>query len=268
MSIAAAGGSRAASGGSRAASDGGRPPLGADLTIDELAREIGMTARNIRAHQSRGLLPPPAVRGRTGFYGPDHVSRLELIKELQDEGFNLELIRRMIDSADGSSSEVLRFTRALRTPFSDEQPAIVKAEDLAERYRSTDTRLLKRAVELGLLRDLGDGTYEEVSPRLLEAGQALLSVGLDPMKAMDIFADIRRHADAISKSYVKIFMESVWKPFDRAGRPEERWPEVRDALERLRPMAAQSVLAIFQLAMDDASGKAFGRELERIEKRT
>jgi DNA-binding transcriptional MerR regulator len=33
----------------------------AELTIDELARETGMTVRNIRAHQSRGLLP--AARG-------------------------------------------------------------------------------------------------------------------------------------------------------------------------------------------------------------
>ena len=42
------------------------------LTIDELARETGMTVRNIRAHQSRGLLPPPVVRARTGYYGPEH----------------------------------------------------------------------------------------------------------------------------------------------------------------------------------------------------
>ena len=28
-----------------------------------------MTVRNIRAHQSRGLLPPPQLRGRTGYYG-------------------------------------------------------------------------------------------------------------------------------------------------------------------------------------------------------
>ena len=28
-----------------------------------------MTVRNIRAHQSRALLPPPQVRGRTGYYG-------------------------------------------------------------------------------------------------------------------------------------------------------------------------------------------------------
>ena len=54
-----------------------------------------MTVRNIRAHQSRDLLPPPEVRGRTG-YGPDH-ARIELIQELQADGFNLKLIKRLIE---------------------------------------------------------------------------------------------------------------------------------------------------------------------------
>jgi DNA-binding transcriptional MerR regulator len=35
-----------------------------DLTIDELARRTGMTVRNVRAHQSRGLLPPPEAGAR------------------------------------------------------------------------------------------------------------------------------------------------------------------------------------------------------------
>src|SRR3954453_2692654 len=61
-----------------------------DLTIDELARQTGMTVRNLRAHQSRGLLPPPEVRGRTGYYGADHLARVERIRDLQPEGFNLE----------------------------------------------------------------------------------------------------------------------------------------------------------------------------------
>ncbi len=46
------------------------PAKDAAMTIDELARETGMTVRNIRAHQSRGLLPPPEVRARTGYTGP------------------------------------------------------------------------------------------------------------------------------------------------------------------------------------------------------
>ena len=34
---------------------------GVRLTIGELAQAAGMTVRNIRNHQSRGLLPPPEV---------------------------------------------------------------------------------------------------------------------------------------------------------------------------------------------------------------
>src|SRR3954467_5953909 len=106
----------------------------AELTIDQLAQRTGMTVRNIRAHQSRGLLPAPQVRGRTGFYDADHESRIKLIRELQADGYKLEAIGRLIDSAGGSSEEVLRFTRAVKAPFEDEQPQIVTAEELAERW--------------------------------------------------------------------------------------------------------------------------------------
>jgi DNA-binding transcriptional MerR regulator len=118
------------------------------LTIDELARRTGMTVRNIRAHQSRGLLPPPEVRGRKGFYGPEHVTRIELIRELQDEGFNLAAIQRLVEGAEGSTAEVLRFTRAVREPFEDEQPEIVTLEELAERWREdASPELLRRALD-------------------------------------------------------------------------------------------------------------------------
>src|SRR3712207_7788409 len=117
-----------------------------------------MTVRNIRAHQSRGLLPPPEVRGRTGFYGPEHVARIELIKELQADGFNLESIRRLLESAGGSTDEVLRFTRAVAASFEDEQPEVTHVVELQERWGpDPEPRLLERAVELGLLRPLGEG---------------------------------------------------------------------------------------------------------------
>src|SRR5919197_1836739 len=106
----------------------------ASMTIDQLARETGMTVRNIRAHQSRGLVPPPEVRGRTGYYGDDHVGRIELIQELQADGFNLESIRKLLEGAGGSSSEVLDFSRTLRAPFEDEQPEVISAEELAGRW--------------------------------------------------------------------------------------------------------------------------------------
>ncbi len=235
----------------------------AELTIDELAQRTGMTVRNLRAHQSRGLLPPPEVRGRTGYYGPEHVARIELIRELQTDGFNLELIRRLLDSA-GSSAAAVRFTRALRAPFADEVPEVVTEEELAKRWGTPDPRLLRRAESLGLLRPLGGDRWEEVSPRLGRVSSELAELGVSARQALEVAGRMRRHADSVADTFIKLFLEVVWKPFEAAGRPEERWPEVSDALERLRPLAAESLLAVFGLAMDDAAERAFGRHLERL----
>ena len=235
-----------------------------DLTIDELAQRTGMTVRNIRAHQSRGLLPPPDVRGRTGYYGPSHLARIELIREMQGQGFNLQAIRRLVDAAPGSSEEPLRFLRAVAEPYTQEQPEVLTREELAQRWGSTDPGLLERAIKLGLLRPLGDGSYEDISPRLTRAGKELEALGVPADVGLELATTIRRHADGVARAYVKLFVEQVWKPFEEAGAPEERWPEVRDALERLRPLAADTLLAIFGVAMADASEKAFGREIERL----
>jgi DNA-binding transcriptional MerR regulator len=232
------------------------------LTIDELARRTGMTVRNIRAHQSRGLLPAPEVRGRTGYYGPEHLARIELIRELQSEGFNLEAIRRLVTGTE-TSAEVLRFTRTVRAPFEDEQPQIVEAAELIERFGTSDPKLLRRAEKLGLLRPLGDGRYEEMSPRLARAGEELSALGVPAEVTIEVVARLRRHADGVARNFVRLFLEQVWKPFDEAGRPDERWSEVQEALERLRPLASEALVGMFQLAMNDAVDHAFGEVLER-----
>src|SRR5450759_4364203 len=89
-----------------------------EYTVDQLAQASAVTVRNIRAHQSRGLLPAPKVRGRTGYYTQEHVARVRLIHEMQTDGFNLNAIKRILDGMPpGSAGEVLGFERALRTPW-------------------------------------------------------------------------------------------------------------------------------------------------------
>jgi DNA-binding transcriptional MerR regulator len=236
----------------------------ASMTIDELARRTGMTVRNIRAHQSRGLVPPPEVRGRTGYYGDEHVSRIELIQELQADGFNLESIRKLLEGAGGSSAEVLNFSRTLRAPFEDEQPEIIATEELAERWGGAlDERLMARAEKLGLFRDLGEGRYEVLSPRLQRAGMELAALGVPPDVALDVAAQVRTSARRVARVFIDLFMDSVWKPFNEAGRPEEEWPNVREALERLRPLASEALLAIFQQVMSETVEEVTGREIQR-----
>jgi DNA-binding transcriptional MerR regulator len=236
----------------------------ADITIDELARRSGMTVRNIRAHQSRGLLHPPKLRGRTGFYGPEHVARLELIKEMQADGFNLEAISKLLESAGDSTDALLRFTRAVKEPFEDEEPRVVELDELAERWQSREPDVLRRAEKLGLLRPIGDGRYEEVSPRLSAAGAQLTALGIPVSRQLDLIERVRRHADGVAHDFVELFVDEVWRPFEQAGAPEERWPQMLDTIERLRPLASQSVLAVFQLAMTETVEREFGRVIERM----
>ncbi|RMI33044.1 MerR family transcriptional regulator [Nocardia stercoris] len=71
-----------------------------EYTIDELARAAGSTVRSVRVYHERGLLPPPDVRGRTGYYGTDHIDRLQTIQRLLSRGMKLNGIRELLDAWD------------------------------------------------------------------------------------------------------------------------------------------------------------------------
>src|SRR3954454_25246789 len=128
----------------------------ADLTVEQLAYETGMSVRNIRNHQSRGLLPPPEVRARIGYYGPDHVARLRLIQEMQSEGFKLSAISRLIGEHGADADRFVGLRQAVTAPFATEQPEVYARAELAEKFGTDDDRLIGKAKKLGLLVDLGE----------------------------------------------------------------------------------------------------------------
>jgi len=242
-------------------SEGSKPGDG-EMTIRRLAERTGMTVRNIRAHQTRGLLPPPIVRGRTGYYGEEHVARIELTREMQADGLNLEAIRRVLDSGDGSASAMFDFTRALRAPFEDEAPEIVEAKELAEIWgEAADAKLRPQAEKLGIFRALPDGRIEVISPQLLRAAVELAELGVGAEGALITAGKLRRHADGVARAFVDLFVKEVWQPFDRSGRPEQDWSRMSEALERMRPLAATALLATFQIAMGEAVEKESDRTL-------
>jgi DNA-binding transcriptional MerR regulator len=233
------------------------------MTIGELARRTGMTIRNIRAHQTRGLLPPPEVHGRTGYYNENHVARIDLTREMQAEGLNLEAIRRVLEGSEGSSREMVDFARAVRAPFEDETPEIFSAEELAAAWgvESFDPKLLSRVEKMGVLRQLPDGKIEVISPRLQHAGAALIELGVSPQAAVETAESLRRGSERVARTFVELFVREIWEPFDKAGRPEEDWPKVREALDRMRPLASDALLAMFQMTMGEATEKAGERTL-------
>ncbi len=236
--------------------------------IEELSRRTGMTVRSLRSYQSRRLLPPPEVRGRTGYYDERHVARIELIKDLQSEGFKLESLARMLDRGGFSDADLLRFTRSVRGMFGASEGQIVTVQDLVERFdvRDLDSAgpLLDRAEKLGLFRKVGDDTYEELAPRLIEAGErATGSLGLDLGEALDIVAQLRKHAEGVARLYLDLYLKRVWTPFVEAGRPQEQWSAVQDALEDVRSLATEALQGAFELVMSERVAETFDRELLR-----
>ena len=89
--------------------------MSTQLTIDEFARRTGTTARTVRAYLERGLLPPPRMIGRTGYYDASHVRRMSAIQRLQQEGFSLAGIRALLEAwgSGGTLAEIVGAEDAL-----------------------------------------------------------------------------------------------------------------------------------------------------------
>lgn len=62
------------------------------LTLEDLSAATGMTARNVRAYQTKGLIPPPVRQGRRSMYGVEHLRRLQAIERARARGASLSLI--------------------------------------------------------------------------------------------------------------------------------------------------------------------------------
>src|ERR1700745_1656235 len=141
-----------------------QPASDYDLTVEQLAAEVGMTVRNIRNHHTRGLLPPPEVRSRVGYYDAEHVARLRLILDLQADGFNLASIERLLSGSNGLAERLLGLRKAVTTPFEAEQPEVITATELIERFGELSAKDAERVRKLGLLVALGDDRFEVPSP--------------------------------------------------------------------------------------------------------
>jgi DNA-binding transcriptional MerR regulator len=237
------------------------------LTIEQLSARTGMTVRNIRAHVTRGLLPPPRLRGRTGYYGAEHVARLQLIAGLQQQGFNLASIRKLIAGpAAPSAQETIAFYRTALGPWLTEAPQVIDEAELAAGYGvAPDPVLLRRLHRLGVLEPLADGRVRLLNPTLLRAGRELAGMGYGVEQLLGVLTALLKHSRAVADAFVAMFLEVHWREYVEAGMPPERLPELRAVIEALQPLAAQAVVSAFQQEMAAAVGRAFDREAATLD---
>jgi DNA-binding transcriptional MerR regulator len=240
----------------------------ADLTIEQLAAEVGMSVRNIRNHHSRGLLPAPEVRARVGYYGAEHVARLRLILDLQADGFNLAAIERLMSASGGSAARLLGLRNAMTAPFESETPEVVTGEELLQRFGEVDVKDVERIRKLKLLVPLGDDRFEVPSPALMKAAEQVTELGISLHAALSLVERVSRDCESISRAFVRLYLKELWEPFIEDGQPEERWDAVTEAIRALRAIASEALLAIFKQRMSAEVEAASAKLLEQHVKRS
>ena len=235
------------------------------LTIEELSFQCGVTTRNIRAYQSRGLLPSPVTRTgeRTGFYGHDHIARLNLINRLQARGYSLAGIAELLQAwAEGRSLEQL-----------------VGMESVVAAAQEDDSRLMSEAQLLQLappgvdllevmrqLRGLGlavrEGKqYRLRQPKLLELGLQAAAAGIPIAQMLREFERMQKDAHRIARRFVRLFDRHVMQPYLDAGMPASATEKMIASMTALRKQAAAGIKPLMAVALSDEIEAAVARRL-------
>lgn len=239
-----------------------------DLTIDQLAACAGMTVRNIRSHASRGLLPPPQLRGRTAYYSTDHIARLELIAGLQRQGFSLAAIEAVVQNTRASSAEqALASYRAILAPWQSEDPLEMSYAELAGWLGvEPQPEMLDRLHAEGDLERIGPDRVRITNPALLEAGAQAVRLGIPVDAVMALGSELLKQARVLAELFVGMFRDTVYRDHVARGRPHDELPELHRIAEALQPVAAQALLAAFRPAMPQAIEAFVREEYEKLAK--
>jgi DNA-binding transcriptional MerR regulator len=221
------------------------------LTIDELAHRVGMTSRNNRAYQTRGLLHPPSLAGRTGFYDGSHVERLEAIKRMQDEGLNLHAVAWLLDVGAGAG-DLRAITRLLAEPFAPEEPEIEDAEKLERRLGgSLSPEVVARSIALGTVEPVDDDTMRILLPTVVRSSEQLVALGAPVEAQLDTLEALDEHVRAIAQAFMHLAREHLLPALGTQQGEGLDVDQLREVIEQLRRIATDSLVAVFQRAMTD-----------------
>lgn len=214
-----------------------------DYRVDELAARAGTSVDTVRYYQARGLLEPPARRGRAALYGDEHLDRLRRIRSLKDKGFSLASIERVLqrdlDPADGALVDAL-----VGRPLDD---ATMTLDELAGRT-GVSVALLDALAREGLLAPTVTPEGPRYTARDAEAVAAGLELLGEGLPLGELLALAREH-DAAMRTVAR-------RAVDLFGR------FVRDPL-KARGAAPEELTAAFS-KMLDASGALVERHFRRV----
>ncbi len=219
-------------------------------TIDELAARTQVPSRTIRFYQAQKILDRPVRKGRQAFYTDAHVTRLELIAQLQDRGLRIRGIKELLTGPDREAAvaEWLGLSDRLSTPFTEEKARVVDEAEMAALIgdRPAGTLAAVRRAGLAQRREDAPSSFLVPSPGLLEVALNLLDAGLDLDTQAQIEPVIRDGLRESAELVVDQFLDTR-----RLAEPggEER---LRATFDTLRHHGARAVSILFAQEVERA----------------
>ena len=228
-----------------------------DLTVDELAERAGMTVRTLRFYTGRGLIPPPRMQGRVGWYGADHLARLELVRELQAHGFTLAAIERYLARVPvDATPQDIALHRTLLAPWAPDLPEIVDLAELQRRAgRPLDDAAVDVLVALGVVEPTSDDDVFRLAPAHLGLGVEMLELGLPVEAAAAAHRLFSAHGRALAQELTELFRSQVWPLLRESAEPER----IQQVVERFKPVTVQALVLAYEQAVDEAKRETIRR---------
>ena len=224
-----------------------------ELSLEELTARIDLPVRTIRFYTSRGLLPAPLKRGRSAYYTAAHVSRLELVRELQNHGFTLAAIEGYLARIPADATpETIALHRTLLAPWMPDLHEDLTRKELETRTgRPLSDDDLDTLFALGIVEPIATGpggpTYR-VAAAHLSLGAALLDLGLPREAAVAAQHIFTEHGRAIATELTEVFRQQVWPAYKETGAPPEH---VRELVERYKPVTIAALITAYELAVTE-----------------
>lgn len=233
--------------------------MGQEFRLDDLARSANVASTTVRLYQSKGLLAPPRLEGRTGWYDESHLSRLRLIARLQAQGFSLAGIGTLLEQWEQGRSldAVIGVEAELDALLGEVRAVVLDPIEVLGRFPagSMTPALMQRAGRLALVEPTEDGKLRVADRRFLETGAALAHLGIPLEVILDEWAALVAHTDDVAARFVGLF-EQYLAPADwKRGLDNVKARALATTLAQLQA-TAQQVLA----AALDASVARLGRE--------
>ena len=230
-----------------------------EFRLDELARRADVASTTVRLYQARGLLAPPRLEGRTGWYGEAHLSRLRLIARLQAEGYSLAGIGNLLAQWERGRSldAVIGVESELDALVGDVHAVVLDPGELLQRFPtgSLTPDLMQRSGRLGLVDAAEGGKVRVADRRFLETGVALAEMGVPLDVVLDEWEALTAHTDAIAGRFVTLFERHLAPADWQHGLDTDEARALAATLARLQATARQVLAAAL-----DASIARLGRE--------